>query len=198
MNYILLGVTGFLFIHLFDIFALKKWPLVKPLSWFLGSGLLVYAAVMACLGTEKLSLPNWVIWLGWPMLVASAVILINSLFINLPFKRTYIERGSSNQLITTGLYLLVRHPWFHGFFLIIISLILLTGSTLITYALFTWAPLVILLIFIQDRFLFHRMFPGYYNYQKNTPMLIPNKKSIKAFINELGHFQTKHVKNKEV
>jgi len=198
VNYIILGVTGFLFIILFDVFALKKWPFIKPLSWFLGSCLLVYTIVMACLSTDKFLLPDWSLWLGWPMLVASAIILINSLFINLPFRQTYIERGSSNLLITTGLYLLVRHPWFYGFFLILVSLILLTGSKLITYALFTWAPLVIVLISIQDKFLFHRMFPGYDNYRKNTPMLIPNRKSIKAFINELRHFQTKPIKHKEV
>jgi len=197
VNYIILGVTGFLAIHLFDIFALKRWPLAKPLSWFLGVGLLVYATFMACLSTDKLALPNWVIWLGWPIMFVSVVILINSLFLNLPFKKTYIEKGNGSRLVISGFYALVRHPWFHGFFLIMISLILLTGSELMLYAFFVWVPLVIIFISIQDRFLFRRMFPDYDSYSKNTPMLIPNKKSIRAFISQLKDFRIEILKNKE-
>ena len=192
MNYIILGVIGFLVIHLFDIFAFKKWPLVKPLSWFLGSGLLVYATVMACLGTDKLLLPAWVIWLGWPVLIASAIILVYSLFINLPFRRTYIEKGSGSQLITTGLYSLVRHPWFYGFCLAILSLILITGSILLTYALAIWIPVVILLISIQDKFLFGQMFSGYDNYRKKL------EKDLKNYsLNELKEkiYQKKNTKS---
>jgi hypothetical protein len=68
----------------------------------------------------------------------------------------------------------------------------------LAYALAIWIPVVMLLISIQDKFLFGRMFSGYDNYRKNTPMLIPNKESIKAFINELKESRIKIIKHKEV
>jgi hypothetical protein len=47
------------------------------------------------------------------------------------------------------------------------------------------APLFILLqivgVMIQDRLLFRRMFATYDDYARETPMLIPNRKSIRTF-----------------
>jgi len=43
----------------------------------------------------------------------------------------------------------------------------------------------ILLVAIQDRFFFGRMFEGYNTYRRQTPMLVPNRRSISAFISSL-------------
>jgi hypothetical protein len=39
---------------------------------------------------------------------------------------------------------------------------------------------------IQDRFLFGKMFPEYKDYRRETPMLIPNRKSIVAFVRTIN------------
>jgi protein-S-isoprenylcysteine O-methyltransferase Ste14 len=48
-----------------------------------------------------------------------------------------------------------------------------------------WLFLDIVLVAVQDRYFFGRMFAGYDNYRRQTPMLIPNRRSLSAFINSL-------------
>ncbi|MFC2057061.1 methyltransferase [Chloroflexota bacterium] len=182
MLYIAIGCLGFLVMHLLDIVSLKRIPGVKPFIWILGSGLLVYALAMTCLQSDKLPSPIWSIWLGWVLLIISFLLLIYSLFINLPFRKTYIATGVSDKLITTGVYALVRHPWIHGFILLLLSLILVSRSSLLLITSLVWILLNILLVIIQDKFFFGRMFAGYDQYRKETPMLLPNRKSIDACI----------------
>ena len=185
MIYLALGTLGFLIIHLFDIVSLKRIPLAKPVTWLLGSSLLVYSVIMVSLKGDRLPLPLWSTWLGWLLLLVSLWLLIYSLFINLPFRKTYIATGVGDRLITTGLYALVRHPGVHWFTLVMLSLVLVSQSSLMLIAAPIWILLDILLVAIQDRFFLGRMLSGYDSYQKETPMLLPNRKSLNTFINHL-------------
>jgi len=185
MIYIVLGILGFLVIHLFDIVSLKKIPVAKPVTWILGSGLLAYSVIMVCFTPDKLPLPIWSTWLGWALLSISFFLLIYSLFINLPFRKTYVATGVGDKLITTRLYALVRHPWMHWLILVMLSLILVSRSSLLLIASPIWILLDILLVAIQDKFFFGRMFEGYDTYRRETPMLVQNRRSISAFINSL-------------
>ena len=153
MIYIVIGSLGFLIIHLLDIVSLKRVPGAKPFTWILGSGLLVYSLIMICLAPDKLLLPIWSTWLGWALLSLSLILLIYSLFINLPFRKTYITTGVGDKLTTTGLYALVRHPWVHCFTLLLLSLVLVSRSSLLLMASPIWILLYILLVVIQDKFL---------------------------------------------
>jgi len=182
MIYIVIGAVGFLIIRCFDIVSLKRVPKAKPGIWILGCGLLIYSLIMICFAPGKLPLPMWSTWLGWGLLSISLLLLIYSLFINLPFCKTYVATGVGDKLITTGLYALVRHPWVHCFTLLLLSLVLVSRSSLLLIASPIWILLYILLVVIQDKFLFGRMFNGYDTYRQETPMLLPNKRSVNAFI----------------
>jgi len=104
MIYIAIGAFGFSVIHLFDIVSLKRIPGAKPGIWILGSGLLIYSLTTMCFAPGKLLLPMWSTWLGWALLSISLLLLIYSLFINLPFRKTYVTTGVSGKLIKTGVY----------------------------------------------------------------------------------------------
>lgn len=186
MTYIILGILGFLIIHFFDIVSLKRVSGAKPCTWILGSGLLVYSLIMLCLSSDKLLLSSWTTWLGWALLSISLILLLYSLFINLPFRKTYIASGVGAKLITTGLYALVRHPAVHWFILLMLSLVLVSQSKLLLIASPTWILLDILLVVIQDKFLLGRMFEGYDSYRQETPMLLPNKRSISTCIRTIN------------
>ena len=187
MIYVAIGSVGFLVIQLFDVVSLKRIPWVKPVVWIVGSELIAYAVMMASIQPDKLTLPDWSTWLGWVLLPGAAFMLIFSLFVNLPFLKTYVSTGVGDKLIKTGLYALVRHPVIHGFVFLMLSLILVSQSRLLLIAAPIWILLDILVIVIEDKFLFGRMFDGYARYQQETPMLVPNKRSINAFINSLRH-----------
>ncbi len=186
MSYIALGSFGFLVIHFCDIISIKRVPAAKPLAWALGGGLLVYSLIGLCLSPAKLPLPFWATWLGWALLSISSLLLIYSLFISLPFVKTYVATGVGDELVKTGLYALVRHPGVHWFIIVMLSLFLISGSRLLLIVSPIWISLDILLVYIQDRFFFTRMFNGYERYKQETPMLIPNKESINACIRTLN------------
>jgi protein-S-isoprenylcysteine O-methyltransferase Ste14 len=185
MIYIAIGTFGFLIIRLFDVVSLKRIPGAKPGIWILGCGLLIYSLTMICFAPGKLPLPMWSIWLGWALLSISLLLLIYSLFINLPFRKTYIATGVGDKLVTTGLYALVRHPWVHCFTLLLLSLVLVSRSILLLIASPIWILLYLLLVVIQDKFLFGRMFKEYDTYRQETPMLLPNRRSVNAFLSSL-------------
>ncbi len=182
MVYILLAVLGLLVIHLFDIVSLKGLRFVKPLTWAAGSGLLIWAIIMICREPARLSLPDWSLVLGWVLFVISAPLLVVSLFTNLPFYRTYVRAGVGERLVTSGLYSLVRHPGVPALTLLLAAVLLVSRARLMLAALPVLVGVDIALVYIQDRFIFGRMFAGYAEYRRRTPMLIPNRQSISDFI----------------
>jgi protein-S-isoprenylcysteine O-methyltransferase Ste14 len=114
------GVLGFIVIHLFDLASLKRVPFgVKPLVWVAGFAILFFSLARLCLQTNILSIPVYLYWIGWFLLGISVMMIMLALFINLPFRKTYVNAGVSDRLIKTGLYALVRHPgvyWVAAFF----------------------------------------------------------------------------------
>jgi protein-S-isoprenylcysteine O-methyltransferase Ste14 len=185
MIYILAGILGHLTVQLSDVAAIKRLTAVKPIMWAAGSGLWLYSILMCALWPHKMLLPSWTTIAGWTLLGPSLLILGRSLFISLPFCNTYITTGTTGRLVTTGLYSLVRHPWIYGYAPLMLSVLLISGSTLMLLA----APLLttqtILTAVIQDRFVFNRMFPEYENYRRATPMLFPTRESVRLFMNSL-------------
>jgi protein-S-isoprenylcysteine O-methyltransferase Ste14 len=131
---------------------------------------------MMAFASDKVVFPVWVEWLGWILFPPAVLLKIYSLLIGLPFHQTYVSKGVKDTLVTTGIYALVRYPWVFS-----LSLILISGSRLLMIATPILIGLNLLLVVLQDRFFYDRMFTGYAAYRKQTPMLIPNKQSFKAF-----------------
>lgn len=196
MSYIWIGLVGFGLVHLLDFASMKGFPVVKPVLWLLGTGMLVVAAVMTAVTGPELPLPLWLTPLGWILLAVSVYMMVYSLYVALPFGKTYVGAGTSGQLVTGGLYRLVRHPWLVFFAFSMAGLTLASRSILALEAGIIWTVLSAGLVYLQDRWVFPRMFPGYAAYQKTTPMLVPTKSSLSAFVkglkrNKLSEVQTK-------
>ncbi len=189
MDLIALGVLGFLVVHLFDFVALKRIPLLKPVIWASGCGILFYAIAIVTLSADRLVLALWLNWLGWILLPVSILLVVYSLFVNLPLVNTYLKRGIGKRLVKTELYTLVRHPGIYGFILFMAALWLVSGSRPLLVAAPVWILLDIILVVIQDRYFFGRMFPAYEQYRQQTPMLIPNKQSIRAFLDSFRQLE---------
>ncbi len=185
MNYIAIGVLGFLMAYLFDVFSLKRVPMAKQGAGIVAVGLIGYATLMVCLKSERLVLPAWLPWLGWALLSAALPLFVYSLFINLPFHKTYVISGMGDELIRTRTYALVRHPGVIWYALLLISLILVSQSKLLLITSPIWFLMDVLHVIIQDKFLFGKMFAHYEDYRRETPMLIPTRESIIAFLRTL-------------
>lgn len=178
MHYILIGLAGFIFIILADFTACKKIPLVKPLAWAIGIFLLVYGAACIISNADRLQWDAWLAIPGAVLLLLSLLCLFYTLFINLPFRGVYVA-VSSQKLVKTGLYAVVRHPGLYPFFGIMIGLVMVFPSSEMIIAALVWTAADLLLIIFEDTVIFPHMFPGYSVYKKETPMLIPRLDSLK-------------------
>lgn len=178
MLYVAIGSAGFFFVLLLDWFSLKNIPVLKKVCGILSAALVVYATVMVCLAPDKFELPFFVLPLGIALAVVSFMLLIYSLFLEIPFHSTYAKKGVGDMLITTGTYALTRHPGVLWLGLFYIGLSLIFPSVPMFIAAAVWLIMDIILVVVEDSYLFPRMFPGYDDYRKRTPFLIPTRQSI--------------------
>ncbi|APV45187.1 Protein-S-isoprenylcysteine O-methyltransferase Ste14 [Dehalogenimonas formicexedens] len=185
MKYILMGSAGFLLMHLLDLASMKKMPFLKPILSFCGTALIAISLVMVAVTGVKFGLSGWMSMAGWIVFMVSISLMAYSLYFALPAGDTYIKSGTSGQLVTRGIYALVRHPWLLFFALSMAGLVIGSRSVLAFQAGLAWTILSLVLVYLQDRKIFPRMFSGYSEYRKTTPMLLPNQKSVTAFIEGL-------------
>jgi protein-S-isoprenylcysteine O-methyltransferase Ste14 len=178
---ILLGLVGFGFLLLYDIASIRS---IKNRFIFAvtGYGIQVYAIIAAVIAGSELTVSPWLLWLGFPVAIAGAGWLLYCLFLFPPLRRTYLEVNGP-ALTTEGPYALSRHPGVYGYTTLIIGLALFSRSLLLLQSGLIWSLANVGYVFIQDRIIFPILFNGYRDYWKSTPMLIPNKKSIKHFWN---------------
>jgi protein-S-isoprenylcysteine O-methyltransferase Ste14 len=182
MRYILIGTTAFIFFFFFDIYTLKNEGVKKKIFGIMGLGTFIYSAVMIILRSDKIEIllpiriSSFVLWLGVTLL------LIYSLFLELPFVKTYGKMQHNTELVDTGTYALCRHPgvlWFGFLFLFLFST---TGAVLLIPAGVIWTIIDILYVYLQEKLFFYKIFPEYKAYIKTTPMLIPTRASMKKCI----------------
>ncbi len=186
MLYILLGVAGFLVAFLVDPISLSRIPYAKPAVWTVAISMLGYSHVMVNIAGERVPLPEWSSYLGWPLFLLAALGMIYSLYVEIPLRQTYVAQGVGDTLVTTGTYALVRHPGVLWYALVLAGLILVSSRWLALYAAPIWLAMDVLYVWIQERFFFCRMFTGYEHYQQETPMLIPNRRSIARCLKTLA------------
>lgn len=179
------GIISFLIAYLFDWASLKRVPGGKQVVAFFVVALHGYALYAACWGVERFYLPVALSWLGWFLLPISIMLLIYSLFIELPVAKTYASLGVGDRLVTTGTWALVRHPGVLWYALGLVSLLLATRSTVLLICTPVWVFMDVIHVLVQDRFFFPRMFPDYHRYRGQTPMLIPTRESIGACLKTL-------------
>jgi len=194
MIYIGIGILGFIIIHLFDLVSLKRVPFgVKPVVWAAGLAILFFSLMKMCLESNTLPLPDSLVGVGWFLLAVSVMMITFALFVNLPFRKTYVDTGVGDKLIKTGLYALVRHPGVYWVALFFFSLVFISRSYLMLMAAPIFVVLNTTLVIVQDKYFFPKMFEGYTQYQKETPMLVPNRRSTKAFLNSLNRTKLKYL-----
>jgi protein-S-isoprenylcysteine O-methyltransferase Ste14 len=178
MGYLILGVLAFVLAGLFDLAALRQWRRAKQVSGAAAVLLFSYAVVMVALHPDRLQIPALLSWAGWGLLVLSVLLLVYSLFLEIPFAQTYVGEGVGDQLITTGTYALVRHPGVLWLALFLLALVLVSGSRLLLMATPLWLAVDVLYVWLQEETFLGRVFPGYDEYRKETPMILPSRKSM--------------------
>lgn len=179
MGYIALGVVAFVLVGFFDLAALRGWQYLKQA---IGVAALVvggYAIWGLLHSAPRFRLPGPFVWVGWPLVFLATLLLIYSLFVEIPFRQTYAGGGAGDRLVTTGTYALSRHPGVLWLALLLIALILVFRARLLLIAAPVWFLMDVLLVWAQDVYYLPRVFPGYHQYREETPMLVPTWSSVR-------------------
>lgn len=178
MQYVALGVVAFIMAGLFDLAALNRIRYLKQVLGLAAVLLFSYSLVNVVLVGPRLRLPIWLSYVGWILLIAPTYLLIRSLFLEIPFRETYVAGGVGASAVKTGTYALVRHPGVLWFGLILAALVLASRSRLLLIATPIWTGLDTLYAWLQERYFLEQVFPDYEQYKKETPMLIPTRASV--------------------
>jgi len=112
-------------------------------------------------------------------------LLIYTLFFALPFEETYCEENKLRAAYMEGVYGLCRHPgvlWFAGAYLCMWGMLGGWRQGIYFVLMIFWNYLYIV---FQDLWTFPRTFFNYREYQRSTPFLIPNGKSIRACLKSI-------------
>lgn len=183
--YILLGVLAFIFLFMFDVYTLKNDRFKKRIFGSIGLSLLIFSGLMGTATSDKIFIPIPLRITSGCLWIAATFMLIYSLFLELPFVKTYGEKKHSSKLVNTGTYALCRHPGVLWFGLLFFFFFFVSGAEFIIAAGIIWTIIDVLHVYLQEKLFFHKMFPEYASYVKTTPMLIPTKMSVNKCIKTL-------------
>lgn len=118
------------------------------------------------------------------LFIVNVILLIYTLFFALPFEETYQKASQKRSAYTGKIYALCRHPgvlWLGGVQIILVCW--KESAAVICYALLVTVCNVCYVVY-QDLVIFPETFDNYREYQKQTPFLIPNPKSIRACLKD--------------
>lgn len=181
MTGLLVGVLAFGIASLVDVAALRSWRWAKPPILVVCTLLFGFAIFDVSFRTPQFVLP-FPAWLaGLVLLPLAGLLFIYSEFVEIPLA-IYWQANSTPRLLNTGTYALCRHPGALWFGLLLASLILVSRSIKLLVAAPIWLAIEILWVWGQDRYLFPRLITGYRDYQRETPMLWPSRRSVKACV----------------
>lgn len=184
---VLVGVVGFVAGLLFDILSASNRSALKGLAWLTTCGCFTAAHIAAALSTDRLAVPPAIRFVGWLLLLSGAALLAYSLFFEIPFRKTYTNATDApGGLVQDGSYALTRHPGVLWYAILLLGLFLASGSRVMFVAGPVWLLLDATWAWIEDRFTFDRLFPGYAAYRSTTPMLIPTRASATRCWQTLG------------
>jgi protein-S-isoprenylcysteine O-methyltransferase Ste14 len=143
------------------------------------------------LGTP-LGLPASIAYLGWCLAVLGLLLMIFSIFIEIPWRARTVPGSDPTgswptdaALVTSGTYALCRHPGVLWMILFLFGAVLAVGHSGMLVTALLWIGLDVLLVGVQDRFIFPVRFSRYRQYQQTTPFLIPTPSAVRRTLHSI-------------
>ncbi len=181
-----IGVGAFLAIICADICAWRRIPALKPFLWATGGALFVYAVLRTVRDSPRAALSAAVSVPGGILAGVFALLLVYSLFLEIPFVSAYVGRGGPARLMTRGTYALCRHPGVLWQACLLAALFLASGSLFLLAAIPLWTGLNLLCVVLEEKLLLGPRFgEEYRDYQKVSPMVIPTRQSIRRCLRSI-------------
>ncbi len=183
MYCVLYAVIGFCILFFFEKVSLKKVRFFKQAIFVVGNALVFLSVLLSCFKSEYFNIPFFAHIVGWVITPVFFVLLMYSLFFEIPFKKTYMKAGTGDVLVTTGTYALVRHPGVLWLTVFLTGMLLITGSRMLVFTIPVIVSMDVVYVAIQEKYYFIKIFgEEYREYQKTVPMLFPSVYSIKRCV----------------
>ncbi len=180
MIYVVLGALAFALFVLFDVKKAQGARLA--FFWFVVGALLLFVSTVMLLAPALTGVrAPWRVVFG-VLAVGWFAVYLYVLFGALPAKQTYGEGDLT--VVKTGPYALCRHPGGWCFLFLYGCLYLFAGGTEMLLGAILFPALNFLYIWVEDTYLFPQYISGYADYQREVPFLLPNRRSIRAFLNK--------------
>jgi len=165
-----------------DVASARGLPRVKPPLLIGMVALHLAAFARLARGGPRLPVPGPIRALSGLMFLVGLGGMFYSIFVEIPLRKAWIDRGHTDELVTTGTYALVRHPGVLWLSAAIPFGALATRSCYLLLA----SPLIalgdVVHVWFQDRFILPHVFgQAYRDYQEQTPFVIPNRESVDRF-----------------
>ena len=176
----ILGISAFVFMFVFDILSMNHKKKSKYIFMISGPALLIIGSILIVRRETAFLLPTSLRIFFGAMAILFLLLLIYSVVIEVG-KNTY-QYNNKPQLITDGTYALSRHPGVLWMFGLYSALAFTLAHTELLIAAFVFTTVNCMYVYIQEKIIFTHIFNDYKSYQEDTPFILPNIKSIKAFI----------------
>ena len=184
MIYLGLGILGFVMLLLFDICSLCEKSIIKYFFGISGFSLIFVSSVFLVRINSDVIFSYTLRVVALSLALIFLFLLIYSVFIEVG-KKTY-QYKNQNILITTGTYALSRHPGVLWFLFVYLFGAIYFQNTFVLYAGLIWTVINIIYVYIQERFIFTKLFDNYGSYIQTTPMILPSYQSIEKCITTLN------------
>lgn len=158
-----------------------------------GQGALVVAIFVALLAAlalttrqgTPLGVPTISRWAGVALMCIGGALTTYSTSIEIPLalSRMHRQGRQMSEVYRGGTYALCRHPGFLWILLYLVGVVLAVDLTSTAIMAAFWFALDLLVIIMQDRVIFPRLFPSYAAYQNTTPFVIPTLSSLRDAFN---------------
>lgn len=171
-----MGITGFAFILLLDWADCRGLGALRAVSLAVAAAALAAATAMLVSSPPRLGSPLAVRLAGWLLAAVFAFLLVVSLFVEVSMAGA---PNGKRRLRTTGTYALVRHPGAIWLLFLHLSLAFATDSGPLLVAVPFWTGANLILVGLEDRVFFPRLFGGpYLEYRRAVPFVVPSRASI--------------------
>ncbi len=159
----MLSTAGFSALLVVDLPRIDGSSVARAISMAVGVLCLALSFWLGLRPGLYLDLPGWLTVPGWLMMFVGLLMLIYSVFIEIPMKLAReVEPISSSAgmryTVTTGTYALCRHPGFWWLVLLVTGSVFVFNHLNILALAFVWILLDLLLIILQDTIMFPPIF----------------------------------------
>ncbi|MBN1335198.1 MAG: hypothetical protein JXB39_04500 [Deltaproteobacteria bacterium] len=180
------GVLAYLPAALAEVGALKGNRGWKPAGWATAALLHAWAVPAAALAPSAWLPGNLAKAVGSMLAAVAAILLVWSFALEIPFASSWTRSAPGHRLVTTGTYALVRHPGVLWYALVLLGLLLATGSGTLLVGAPLWIAIDVVYVAWEESVVFPSQFPDYARYRNTTPMLVPTPASLGRAIRTLG------------